>query len=133
MKKKLITAAILTVVAVVVLINLGIFAGVPRKGRSFKLESYMEEIENPTYQSFDSYGLIAKSEHALKAAERLFAERFSYDPEISILDPIGWEIRRDEESDTWLVRSYKVLPFSRGNEYTVIFSSGGSVIAVWEK
>lgn len=131
MKKRLIITAVTVFITATLLLYLGVLLGTPHKGGYFQLEDYLDQIRSPEFQSFETYGILARSEHALQAAKLLFAERFSYEPKISIIDPVGWEILQDEDSGAWLVRSYKVLPFTEGGVYTVIFSSGGTVLAVW--
>ena len=131
MKKKIITASVIIICVLYVLIHIGIIAGVPHRSKSFSINDYLYEIRQPEFQSFETYGMISNSSQALAAAKAIFSERFSYDPGVNIINPVGWEIRRDGESDTWLVRSYRVLPFTEGGEYTVILSADGSVIAVW--
>jgi hypothetical protein len=131
MKKKLIVSAVLIIVAAIVTVNISIVAGTPRKSGYFSITDYVDQLKNPDFQSIATFGLLAKSDQALAAARELFEQRFSYEPKISLTDPVAWEIRQDKETGAWYVKSYKVLPFTEGSTYHAILSSGGTVLAVW--
>ena len=133
MKKKLIVSAVIIVLAAILTLNISIFAGTPRKSGYFSIYDYIDQLEDPNYQSLASFGLLAKSDQALQAAKTLFEQRFSYDPDVSLISPVAWEIRQDKDTGAWLVKSYKVLPFNKGGSYNVIFSAGGTVLAVWSE
>ena len=132
MKKRIVSAAILIIVAAIVFLNIGILSGVPYKSRSFALYDYADALVNPKNQDFTTFGLIAKSDQALKAARLLFSQRYSYEPEDKFFSDIGWQIRHDKVSGAWFVKSYSLNPFSDAPVYNVIFSMGGTVLAVWK-
>jgi len=130
MKKAIIMSGNIFFAIVVLFLLLGSVATAPKNAGSFSVDKFAGYIENEHFQTDKNYGKITDNTSAAAAGKTAISDRFE-NAEGSIFEWMGCSVQFDNDSDTYYVRTYHVMPFVLGGAYNVIIQSDGTVLAIW--
>ena len=127
-KAKIVIIAVFALIVVFFGLYLGLTS--PYFSGDFSINEYKEEIENLNFKTEKKYERITDFRSAAKVGKTAISERFDHS-DGSIFEWMGCSVHFDNDSDTYYVRTYHVMPFVLGGAYNVLIQSDGTVLAIW--
>lgn len=105
-------------------------SAMPKYAGNFLVDAFDEYIENENFQTDKNYGKITDYKSAAAAGKAAISDHFE-NADGGIFEWRGCNVKYDEKSDAYYIRTYQMFPPVFGGAYDVIIQSNGTVLAIW--